>query len=329
MIFRLTTFVVLLLALAAGACSNNTPECRVGADCASGICRSDGTCEPVGEDGGTDGEDGTVTDGADGDEVTDGGDRNGEADGSADGGETEEDGDGGGFCQPNHNRVIERDEVSLRVGLHATFRVAQDATVDTAGQSQPDGSRVWDLSGALPGDHSVIAELQSPIGTWYAPEFPEATYVSKLRDGENLLGVFQVTDQALLLLGVVSPDDGITKTELHYDPPVTVLSFPFQEGNSWSTDSTVSGLALGVYTIYSEDYDNQVDAYGRLETPYGSFEVLRVRVVLTRTVGIAVTRIRTFSFAAECFGTVANIHSNENESEEEFTEAAEVWRLTQ
>ena len=93
------------------------------------------------------------------------------------------------------------------------------------------------------------------------------------------------------------------------------------------TDSTVSGLATGIYSYYFEDYESQVDAHGELDTPFGTFEVLRVRVVLTRTVGMLVTELRTFAFVSECFGTVANIHSHENEHDQEFTQADEVWRL--
>ena len=108
---------------------------------------------------------------------------------------------------------------------------------------------------------------------------------------------------------------------------VDLLRFPLEEGASWTTDATVTGTASGAMAYYFEDYESQVDAAGELIAPYGTLRVLRVRSVMTRTVGVMVTRVRTFMFVSECFGTVAVIHSRENESEVEFTQAAEVRRL--
>jgi hypothetical protein len=90
----------------------------------------------------------------------------------------------------------------------------------------------------------------------------------------------------------------------------------------------VAGWYLGGYWTADEEYQSQVDAHGTLKTPFGDFEVLRVRTDRTRTVGFSVTTQITYSFVAECFGTVATISSKENEDEDEFTDAAEVRRLT-
>lgn len=235
---------------------------------------------------------------------------------------------GSSSCTPNHNGKVERDEVILRPGLHATFRVATDVAVDTRGVEQSDGSRVWDLSGQLDGDHSVLVELRSLDGTWYNPEFPDADYASKLADSEDELGVFGTDDQGLYLHGVVTSEDDWTRTELAYDPPATILEFPIEQGATWTSDSDVSGWYLGGYWTADEEYQSQVDAHGTLKTPFGDFEVLRVRTDRTRTVGFSVTTQITYSFVAECFGTVATISSKENEDEAEFSEAAEVRRLT-
>ena len=126
----------------------------------------------------------------------------------------------------------------------------------------------------------------------------------------------------------MSPQEGFDKTELTYSPPVVVLAFPVTEGNSFSTDATVTGTALGIPVFYSELYQSNVDAHGTMKTPYGDFDVLRIGVSLTRTVGALVTEVRSYLFTAECFGTVASIRSNDNEAGSEFTTAAEVRRLT-
>ena len=61
---------------------------------------------------------------------------------------------------------------------------------------------------------------------WYAPKYSGATYASKLRTSSDLIGVFETAPATLALRGVVSPADGLYRTELAYDPSVSVLSFP-------------------------------------------------------------------------------------------------------
>ena len=58
----------------------------------------------------------------------------------------------------------------------------------------------------------------------FAPKFSGATYALKLQEGSDLLGVFETSPGALLLRGVVSPnDDAFTKTELTNTPAVSTL----------------------------------------------------------------------------------------------------------
>jgi hypothetical protein len=289
--------------------------CYVDADCASGQCGADGRCVPPATDGG-------ATD-------TGHGDGSAPGDGSSDAQPPDDaSGDGGPIsCSPDNDGTIARAEVPLEAGLHATFRVATDVAVDLVG-TQPGGVRTWDLAGALTGDHSLLAETRDYSGAWYAADFAGGTYSARLSDGNELLGVFEVTTDALLLHGVVSPDEGLTKTELTYATPIKTLAFPLQVGATFTTTSLVSGFATGVWSAYSEKYESQVDAEGQLKTPYGEFHVLRVRTLMTRTVGLLVTTSRTFTFVTDCFGTVATVRSQDNESAVEFTQAAEVWRLS-
>jgi hypothetical protein len=53
-----------------------------------------------------------------------------------------------------------------------------------------------------------------------------------------------------------------------------------------------------------------------------------VRVELKRVAGFTTTRLRTYIFVTECFGSVATITSEDNEADVEFTTAKEVRRLT-
>jgi hypothetical protein len=299
---------VAAIATLAAACSDGgARECRVGADCASGACAEDGTCVRAAAVTPADADASTAP----------------PTDAAAE--------DGGGLdaavpgCTPNKDGTITREEVPLVAGLSAKFRVASNEVVSTAGVANGDGTRTWDFSAALPSDSSVIVETLPVTGKWYAPDFTGATYASRLSNGSTLLGVFRTSAPAIDMLGVVSPDDGLYRTRLTYASPVTVLAFPLTPGKTWTTDTTVSGLLSGVISAYAEKYESEVDARGKLVTPLGTFDVLRVRVLLTRAAGF--TTIRSFAFVTECYGTVASVTSKENEATVEFTQAAELKRI--
>jgi len=300
----------------AGCASSSERECYVGADCPSGACRSDGTCAPVPATGGSGGTGLTGGGGAGG---ANGGGGQGPAGGGGSGGAS--------LCTPNQDGTIEQAEIPLAAGLDAQFETATDATVSTAGVSNPDGSRTWDYAGALPGDHLTLVETQPLDGKWFAASFPGASYAAVLSSTSDLLGVFEIGAGELLLRGVVSPTGGSFRTELTYDPPVPVLDFPLTESKSWQITSNVTGYASGIWSIYTEQYGYEIDAHGTLVAPFGTFQVLRVRSTLTRTVGMMVTVVRSFLFVAECFGTVATITSHDNEPNEQFDSASEVRRL--
>jgi hypothetical protein len=302
------------------ACAETpTRECRVGADCATGVCGDDGLCVREG----TPGTDSGVA--ADAPISTDG---------EASDGPTGDSSMGG--CVPNKDGTITTVEVPIAAGLHATYKIGTNENVSTAGVTTGDagGKRTWDFSGALASDQMVIVETQSLKGKWYETKFPGATYASKLSVSADTLGVFETSPGALLLRGVVSPTESSSGTNLTYTPSVSVLKFPLTKGSTWTTHAVASGTAAGVDLAFfptTEDYDSKVDAEGTLITPLGTFDVLRVAIVLTRkvTTGVVVTPtvVRSFAFVTECYGTVATVTSKDNEANEEFTTAKEIRRI--
>lgn len=309
-------FFVLVVSLLA-ACPGPEVACRVGADCASGVCLRDGTCAAVMADGGAT------------DSGTDAG--SGAIDAGADAGVNDAGADAGipVGCIPNHDGVIERSEVFFRAGLRATFVVSGQATFATAGAAQADGGRAWDFTPALPGDAARLVETRSMQGQWFESDFPDAGYYTELGGGD-LLGVFQVTDSGLFLQGVVSATDGLFSTRVRYAPAVKVLQFPLRAGDSWMTQASVSGRYNGVVLgIQNETYQSSVDRAGEAKTPYATFPVLRVRTVMDRTINFVPTlTLRTYSWNTECFGTVATAQSRDNETSTELSSAAEVRRLS-
>ena len=284
------------------------PPCSVGADCASGVCQPDGRCAPQQD------ADAGLPEGDSGADL--------DAGMGADAGPRDS-----GLCQPNGDGVVARAEAPFGPGLTARYVSTTNVGVDTAGEDLGGGRRRWDLSGALPGDHDVDVITEPLDGRWFADRFPGADYVAPLSPEVDLLGVFRVGTSALELLGVVSPGDGATRTELSYAPPVRVLVFPLEAGLQWESDSRVSGLAEGLAVNYGERYESEVDGRGEIVTPYAPFEGLRVRTTLTRDFTFTRTVVRQFSFVAECFGSVATIVSEDDESGVEFSQASEIRRL--
>ena len=286
---------MLLCSMAAGCGGGSGTPCSRDEECPSKFCRADGTCGPA------------------------------EVDAAV--------GDGGpdapsGVCTPNHDGAITLGELPLIAGRMATFRVATNATFDTAGTATGTGMRHWDLGGALGNDADRPITLLAPTGTWWAATFPTATYAAPLSASSDLLGVFHVDVAAVTLLGVVSPQAGSLRTELTYDPPATILVLPLLAGGTWTTTSTVSGTAQGVIVAYTEEYASLVDQVGTLQTPYGEFPVVRAATDLTRTSGFTTLLTkRTFAWVAECFGSVATVSSQDFESSAEFNDPAEVRRL--
>ena len=341
-----TLFPILGLLLTCWSCAQGRqPACFNDADCASGLCLPNGTCAQVSSN--TSDEDMNL--GADLSSRADRGsprvdrasDRGATADLAADieadlprdqrGADARDGGSGSdrgdGLCRPNHDGRIEAREIPTVLGLRVKFRTATNVTVDTAGTAQGNGTRLWDFSSNLPGDHDRIVEPLDYGDMWFADDFASGTYAAELRDTEDELGVYEVTDDSLLLLGVASPESGVSRTRLFHDPPVTVLSFPVEEGDSWETTSSVSGIALGLPSMFQERYRSSVDARGELTTPYGTFPVLRITVHMTRTVGFLVTNYRSVLYVSECFGTVAVAHSQDDETEPTFSDAAEISRI--
>ncbi len=232
------------------------------------------------------------------------------------------------LCNPNHDGTITLAELPFIAGRKGTFRVTTDVTWDTAGQSGTSGARTWNLGLAPAGDADRVLMLAPPTGQWWSTAYPTATYATELSVEADLKGVFNAAASALTLVGVVSPDGGTFKTQLDYDPPVTILALPLTAGATWTSTSTVSGIAQGAFVTYTEKYESRVDQVGTMTTPYGDFPVLRVATDLTRASGFTTLLTkRTFSWVAECFGPVANAASQDFATGSEFTDNAEIRRL--
>ncbi|MCA9608763.1 MAG: hypothetical protein KC619_24335 [Myxococcales bacterium] len=323
---RVVRFAVALAAVSAFGCAAGD-ECRFGAECPSGVCLPEGVCAEAPTDAGdamTDAGEVPMTDAG---APTDGAlPMDDAATPDLDGGATDAGTVDAGppACHDGDDRLT-ADELPLPLDVPLRQRVATDVSVDTHGTERADATRLWDFEGPYAGDVDQTAMRVSPAGAWYADDFPTATYVLPLSTQDELLGVFHLDADGLTLLGVVSTTAGITQTELTYDPPAPVWRFPLAPGASWDVTSTVSGLASGVTSVYTERWRVDVDASGQAGTPDGVRDVLRVNTRITRTVGVVPTEYRRHSYVEPCVGTVAQVFANGSAAEP--TTATEIWRV--
>ena len=109
--------------------------------------------------------------------------------------------------------------------------------------------------------------------------------------------------------------------------------------SSWTSTSTITGVtpsvpgALATAVTYIEKYETKVDEAGTVKTPFGDFPAMRLNLLLTRTVTpTLILTTRTFTFSAECYGTVAKVVSDTlyypATAPAEFSTAAELSRLS-
>ena len=99
---------------------------------------------------------------------------------------------------------------------------------------------------------------------------------------ENVFDFYKIDQNSYRYVGYGAQLNSIP-TPVQYDDIDTVYRFPMDYGNS---DSSIFSFGLGVPTIgyYGGfgDRVNEVDGWGSITTPYGTFDALRIRTVITR-----------------------------------------------
>lgn len=339
-----------VLGVACSTYSDFGAPCKVDADCASGVCKADGTCDQSSTIG-TGGAGGSASTSSSGGAGGGGGATSSSSSTTSSSTSTSSSSSSGQLCTPNLDGTITRQESPLGPNLHATMRIANDATCATTGTGTSP-NRVWDLSGGFEGDHDVVLQTlpmdpSDPKAPWCAKNFPGATYAAPIADpmpaathaGHDQLGIFQLTNGELLLMGVCSSKSQAqtTKwTEVHYNPPVTALKFPMKLDDTWSTQKTtfpygsaVTGTFEGtaIFAGSTIESTSTVDARGTVKTPNGDIPVLRVHTEAIAAWGFVQTTKQNHSLVAECYGTVATFLSEEHEFNTDYTSCYELWRL--
>ena len=238
-------------------------------------------------------------------------------------------------CTPNLDGKIEARELQAAVGIPLSYLFSppgKTRAVDLAGKQDAQGHLTWDFAVDYADDQVVHTQASAIKGKWYAASFPDSAFVVPSDAAARVEGIYVYDASGYHLLGLASfiesPPEG--KTLYVYQTPVDIFRFPIAPGQTYTSTGTVKNAMLrGLPYAGSDTYLVNVDGSGTLSLPSISFsQALRVRTTLTATpiAGMAVTTRQT-SFLFECFGEVARATSANNETQDNFTTAAEVRRL--
>jgi hypothetical protein len=238
-------------------------------------------------------------------------------------------------CIPNLDGRIDANELEAALGVPVSYVVSPvsvQRTVNLAGTVNPQGQRVWDFATDFADDQQATLEASALTGKWYASAFPSATFTTPLDPAGRTWAAYSHDATGLYMHGFASaveaPAEG--KTLIVYAQPVALYRFPLEVGKTWVTVGNVTNAtARGLPYAGRDTYTITVEASGRLELTDLTFtQALRVKttVLAEPAVGAPLMR-RQAGFLFECFGEVARAASRDNETQDDFTVAAEVRRL--
>ena len=240
-------------------------------------------------------------------------------------------------CLPNLDRQITALEASPVFGAVASYLVSPAGTtrtIDLEGKDNGDGTRLWDYSTDDASDQAIHVGPVSLAGKWYSSAFADNAnaFVVPLDAGGVRENVLLLDGDTLKLLGVASAlENGPNgKTLFVYDPPIDFYRFPLQVGSQYETSGTIrNGFFNNIPYAGQDTYAVSVDAVGEVRLPdLIATQALRIRTTVTaRPAAGAQLVTQQTQFLTECLGELARATSQSNETNVDFTQAAEVRRL--
>jgi hypothetical protein len=238
-------------------------------------------------------------------------------------------------CVPNLDGRIDSTELQAALGVPVSYLInpaGSTRTVNLAGTINPQQQRVWDFATDFADDQVAKLEASALTGKWFAASFPTAQFVTPLDAAGRNFAAYSQDSNGFYMHGFASateaPSEG--KTLVVYSQPIALYRFPLEVGKTWVTQGQVSNaMVRGLPYAGRDTYTVTVVSSGRLELPDLTFtQAMRVQTNVTAepAVGAPLTR-RQVGFVFECFGEVARAVSRDNETQDDFTQAAEVRRL--
>lgn len=170
------------------------------------------------------------------------------------------------------------------VGIIITTREADSAWVTRQNLGTPGANRTWNFTNITPeaGSTNLSTTYIPPAGTPFLSEFPGATLVGREGSGEEAsYSYFQTSATQFGIMGNASATN-----KAKFTPPVVGFRFPATY-QSKATGTTNSVIDIGIADANGMLNDTmEVDAWGRVTTPLGTFDALRVKRTQTGTLTV-------------------------------------------
>ena len=164
----------------------------------------------------------------------------------------------------------------------AVLAFAEDTLVAGLEPGPSGAGQSWNFS-SLATQNTFQNTVLDPATTPFANQFPNATF--SLLGTDGFYSYSQLTNEALLVLGGSAPlPDGSSATA-RFDPPQQLIPAPATFGASFDNEFGftifLDGSAFGVDSVQVRESGTQsaeIDAWGSLTIPSGTYETLRQRV---------------------------------------------------
>lgn len=251
--------------------------------------------------------------------------------------------------------VLTAGDFPSTVGM--TFVTEDDTTAAVpVNVGLPGANQTWVLDQPYPGIQStqnIVAGNTTP----YSSTFPAANLVTQYQGKlgrqinsfffDDISGTFftyqEKQDDRILLHGI-----GVTSSTyagpIQFAPAIHYFALPLQIGKTWESASTFSismdtsffGIPATIVAQIQDSLIARVDGWGTLKLPQATYNCVRVKAYITLDEKLYLSgdflkgnKSRTINYfwIAEKYGVVAKVISHLNETNDNFTSAAQVSRL--
>ena len=175
------------------------------------------------------------------------------------------------------------------------------------------GDQTWDFT-TLAYDAGTPAvetySTEAPDGAPGADEAPfdAATLVATQEVGADSVyySFLDLRGDGAYFLGFSATRNGTETERGTYDSAIRSFALPLSYGAEWTTNGTLTLVAEGQAFTVQEQRTNEVDGYGTLVLPSGSFETLRLRQTISATASGFTTTQTVYTWYDRTFQALAS-----------------------
>ena len=228
--------------------------------------------------------------------------------------------------------VIDWTEIPQDIGTEWISNSKDTVTVDLGSTG---GGQTWDFTTQPMGEDSNLTIIVSVSSTPFADSFPTANVAYETPvDNDTIIYYSELASNFVLGLGYAVISD--SSHVICFDPADSV-SLPISYGDNRHYNFAFEVEPTPGVVVKSETYGySEIDAYGTVTIPYGTFPCLRECMYDTFAMTTFIGGIPMFGdtvyhinyrFLTEDYGNVTNIRSNEEETNPNYTDASSIYRL--